>query len=44
MCYVASMMIDKMKWIGTYNAAPAYKLLGENVAFGSSDQPPLDTP
>ena len=44
MCYVASMMIGKKNWIGTYNAAPTYKLLGENVAFKSSNQPPLDTP
>lgn len=35
---------QKGQWIGTYNAAPAYQLYGENVAFTSSEQPSLDSP
>lgn len=35
---------QKGQWIGTYNAAPGYKLYGEQVAFSSSEQPSLDCP
>jgi len=35
---------QKGQWIGTYSAAPSYKLYGKKVAFTSSEQPPVDQP
>lgn len=35
---------QKGQWIGTYNATPAYTLYGKNVAFKSSEQPPINQP
>jgi len=35
---------QKGQWIGTYNAAPSYKLYGKKVAFTSSEQPRVDNP
>ncbi len=35
---------QKGEWIGTYNAAPSYKLYGKKVAFTSPEQPPVDQP
>lgn len=32
------------QWIGTYNAAPSYKLYAKNVAFPSSEQPAINQP
>lgn len=32
------------QWIGTYNAAPSYKLYGKSVAFNSSEQPVINQP
>ncbi|MBT3382909.1 MAG: hypothetical protein HN778_08605 [Prolixibacteraceae bacterium] len=34
----------KGQWIGTYNAAPAYKLYNKNVAFSSPEQPQVNQP
>jgi hypothetical protein len=47
--YVATAQHDlwadqKGQWIGTYNATPAYTLYGKNVAFKSSEQPPINQP
>jgi hypothetical protein len=33
---------QKGQWIGTYNAAPVYKLFGQKVAFKTSEQPPIN--
>ena len=35
---------QKGQWIGTFNAAPSYKLYGKKVAFPSPEQPPVDQP
>jgi hypothetical protein len=35
---------QKGQWIGTYNAAPSYKLYGKKVAFTSPEQPAIDQP
>ena len=35
---------QKGQWIGTYNAAPTYRLYGEKVAFTSSEQPSINEP
>lgn len=32
------------QWIGTYNAAPAYKLYGQSVGFSSPEQPTINQP
>ena len=32
------------QWIGTYNAAPAYKLYGRSVGFSSPEQPTINQP
>ncbi len=32
------------QWIGTYNAAPSYKLYKKNVAFTSDEQPKINQP
>jgi len=47
--YVATAQHDlwadnKGQWIGTYYAAPAYKLYGKDVAFKSQEQPPINQP
>lgn len=47
--YVATAQHDlwadqKGQWIGTYNAAPAYKLYGRNVKFSSHEQPTINQP
>jgi len=35
---------QKGQWIGTYNAAPSYKLYKKNVAFTSYEQPEINQP
>jgi hypothetical protein len=35
---------QKGQWIGTYNAAPAYKLYKRNVKFSSPQQPTINQP
>lgn len=35
---------QKGQWIGTYNAAPAYKLYNKKVAFNSQEQPSVNQP
>ena len=47
--YVATAQHDrwadsKGQWIGTYNAAPSYKLYNKKVAFRSSEQPAINHP
>lgn len=47
--YVATAQHDlwadnKGQWIGTYNAAPAFKLYSKEVAFKSPERPPINKP
>jgi hypothetical protein len=35
---------QKGQWIAAYHAAPVYRLYGKEVAFTSSEQPPINSP